>query len=177
VKVVVLAPQAADLQANGARSGEMLEAAREQISELRRSVADAQAAIERLRNENISPAARLKRFVETFAIFFTEQDTLVDPDAAAAGLDELARLLKASGESLRVVGYADESGSPASNRAASRKRADKIVAMLAERGVPREKLALVPRSTLNPIADTGLESARSRRVAFERPFAREFEVR
>jgi outer membrane protein OmpA-like peptidoglycan-associated protein len=163
VKVVVLAPQAADLQADGARSGAHL--------------AEMRVALDRLRAEADAPAAKLRRFIDGFAVFFTEQDTIVDRPAVIAGLDELAALLKATNEGLRVVGYADESGSPASNRAASRKRADKIVSMLVQRGVAREKLALVPRSTFDPIADTGLDAVRSRRVVFERPYAREFDQR
>jgi outer membrane protein OmpA-like peptidoglycan-associated protein len=170
VKVVVLAPQAADLQADGAKAGA-------QLAELQAKVAQAKAAIDQWRSETDAPAARLTRFIETFAVFFTEQDALVDPEAAGKGLDELAALLLTTGENLRVVGYADENGSITANRAASRKRADKIVAMLTARGVPREQLALAPRAAATPIADSGLDAARSRRVVFERPYAREFEVR
>jgi outer membrane protein OmpA-like peptidoglycan-associated protein len=170
VKVVVLAPQAADLQADGARAGVLLQATQAQLDALR-------AELNELRGQIAAPAVKLRRFIESFAIFFTDQDNLVDPAAAAAGLDELAALLKSTGESLRVVGYADETGSPTMNRAISRKRADKVVAMLIDRGVAREKLALAPRSTFNPIADTGLDVARSRRVVFEIPFAHEFDLR
>jgi len=170
VKVVVLAPQAADLQADGARTGA-------QIATLETWLVEARTALDRLRAEADAPAAKLRRFIDGFAVFFTEQDTIVDRATVKAGLDELAALLKTTGESLRVVGYADESGSPSSNRAASRKRADKIVSMLVQRGVAREKLVLVPRSTFDPIADTGLDAARSRRVVFERPYAREFDQR
>jgi len=170
VKVVVLAPQAADLQADGARTGA-------QIATLETWLEEARVALDRLRAEADAPAAKLRRFIDGFAVFFTEQDTIVDRATVKAGLDELAALLKTTGESLRVVGYADESGSPSSNRAASRKRADKIVSMLVQRGVAREKLVLVPRSTFDPIADTGLDAARSRRVVFERPYAREFDQR
>ena len=49
--------------------------------------------------------------------------------------------------------------------------------MLVERGVPREKLALVPRSTLAPIADSSLGVGRSRRVVFEQPYDHEFDIR
>ena len=112
-----------------------------------------------------------------FRRFFHRAGTLVDPAAANAGLDELARLLKSGDEELRVVGYADEVGTPASNRAVSRRRAEKIVAMLVERGVARDRLAIVPRSTLVPIAETGVGAARSRRVAFERAYDGEFGIR
>jgi hypothetical protein len=47
----------------------------------------------------------------------------------------------------------------------------------AERGVARDKLAIVPRSTLAPIAESGVGAARSRRVAFERAYDGEFGIR
>lgn len=177
VKVIVLAPQAEHLQTDGARAGALLQETEAQIETMRAQLNEARAALDALRAKDDAPLTKLRRFIDSFAVFFTDQDNLVDPAATAAGLDELAGLLKASNASLRVVGYADEIGAPAVNRAASRKRADKIVGMLIERGVPRERLVLTPRSTLNPIADTGLEAARSRRVAFEIPFAREFDLR
>jgi outer membrane protein OmpA-like peptidoglycan-associated protein len=86
-------------------------------------------------------------------------------------------LLKSSDEELRVVGYADEVGTAASNRSVSRRRAEKVVAMLVERGVARDKLVIVPRSTLVPIAESGVGAPRSRRVAFERAYDGEFGVR
>jgi outer membrane protein OmpA-like peptidoglycan-associated protein len=167
VKVVVLAPRAADLQTNGERAGARIGSLDEQARETR-------AALELLRD---APAVKLRRLVDSFAIFFTEQDNVVDPAAVLSGIDDLAALLKATGTNLRVVGYSDETGSSSSNRSISRKRADKIVSMLTERGVARDKLAIVPRAALYPIADTGLEAARSRRVAFEIPYAREFDMR
>ncbi len=142
-------------------------------SELERST----ASLDRLRAELGDAPLRLRRLIDRFAVFFTEQETLVDPGAANAGLDELARLLKSSDEELRVVGYADEVGTAASNRAVSRRRAEKVVAMLVERGVARDRLAVVARSTLVPIAETGVGAARSRRVAFERAYDGEFGIR
>ena len=142
-------------------------------SELERSA----ASLDRLRAELGAAPLRLRRLIDHFAVFFTEQETFVDPAAANAGLDELARLLKSSDEEVRVVGYADEVGTAASNRAVSRRRAEKVVAMLVERGVARDRLVIVPRSTLVPIAESGVGASRSRRVAFEHAYDGEFGIR
>ncbi len=163
--VVVLAPASAVAESKQA------------IAQLQSELAQARAALQHLKEEADSAPAKLTRLVENFAVFFNKQDNVVDTAAVDVGLDQLAKLLKSTGESLRVVGYADESGSTILNNAISRQRADKVISMLVERGVSREKLALVPRSTLAPIADSGLGVGRSRRVVFERPFEHEFDIR
>jgi len=178
VQIVALASQTLqDLRAGETRAAATLQEAQAQIESLRGELTEARAAIARLASEHDAPRAKLQRFVETFAIFFTDSDTLLDSAGTAARLDELAALLKESDSGLRVVGYADDIGATVSSRSASRKRADKVVGMLVERGVPRNRLALVSRSTLNPIADSTLDTIRSRRVSFELPYAGEFEVR
>lgn len=177
VSIVALASQTQEMRAGETRAAATLQEAQAQIETLRAELKETRASLDRYLAQDEAPHVKLRRFVETFAVFFTELDTLSNPAATAKGLDELAGLMKASGANLRVVGYADEVGSATLNRAASRKRADKIVSMLVERGVPRQRLALVPRSTLDPIADTEFDAIRSRRVAFELPFAGEFEVR
>lgn len=178
VQIVALASQTAqDLRAGETRAATTLQEAQAQIEALRNELTEARAALDRLTSAHDSARARLQRFIDNFAVFFSESDTIVDPAATAARLDELAALLKASDGGLRVVGYADDVGGTLTNRSASRKRADKIVAMLVERGVPRNRLALVSRATLNPIADSTLDTIRSRRVSFELPYVGEFDVR
>jgi outer membrane protein OmpA-like peptidoglycan-associated protein len=151
--------------------------AQARLARVQSELEQSRASLDRLRAELDAAPPRLHQLIDHFAVFFTEQENLVDPAAANAGLDELARLLKSSGEELRVVGYADEVGTAASNRAVSRRRAEKVVAMLVERGVARDKLAIVPRSTLAPIAESGVGAPRSRRVAFERAYDGEFGIR
>ncbi len=143
------------------------------VAQLQAALTETKSTIDALRAQADGAPAKLQRVIDSFAIFFTEQDALADPVAAGAGLDELAKLLNETGDKLRVVGYADEVGAAGSNRVVSRRRAEKIVAMLVERGVAREKLAAVPRATLVPIADAGV---RSRRVVFERPYDGEFAI-
>jgi outer membrane protein OmpA-like peptidoglycan-associated protein len=147
------------------------------LAQLRSELEQSTASLDQLRAELGAAPLRLRRLIDHFAVFFTEQENLVDPAAANAGLDELARLLKSSDGEVRVVGYADEVGTAASNRAVSRRRAEKVVAMLVERGVARDKLVIVPRSTLVPIAESGVGAPRTRRVEFERAYDGEFGIR
>lgn len=178
VQIVALATQTLqDLRAGETRAAATLQEAQTQIDTLRVELKETRAALDRLTREHDAPRAKLHRFIDNFAVFFSDSDTLLDPAATAASLDALAALLKESDSGLRVVGYADDVGATVSSRSASRKRADKIVAMLVERGVPRNRLSLVSRSTLNPIADAALDTIRSRRVSFELPYAGEFDVR
>jgi outer membrane protein OmpA-like peptidoglycan-associated protein len=147
------------------------------VEELRAELDRTRATLERLVADQDAPRAKLRRYVDSFAVFFTDNDNLLNPAGVDASLDELASLINSSDSGLRVVGYADEVGAQLSNRAISRKRAERVVSMLVARGVPKERLALVSRSTFNPIADSALDKFRSRRVSFEMPYAGEFDVR
>lgn len=138
------------------------------IAALDAALARARAELGSLRALNDRPSTRLHRFMENFAVFFTTQDAFADAAAANAGLDELARLLAASGEGLRVVGYADEVGGPEVNKTVSRQRAEKIVVMLVQRGTPRAKLVISARATLDPIEAGVGGVSHNRRVVFER---------
>lgn len=171
VAVVALATETAHLKAAETRAREILKEARAEIDALRAELKDARAI------SKADARDKLRRLTESFAVFLSERDNIIDPSASEAKLDELAELLKVTGSDLRVVGYAHKAGSAGSNRALSRKRADMIVAKLVERGVPRARLAPVGRATLDPIADADLEKSRSRRVVFEIPFDGEFDVK
>jgi outer membrane protein OmpA-like peptidoglycan-associated protein len=149
------------------------------IASLDAALAQTRGELAELRAQNNTAAMRLRRFTEHSAIFFTTLDNLADPVAAGVALDALAQLLEATGEGLRVVGYADEVGTQGLNHSVSRQRAEKVVAMLVERGVAREKLSIAARSTFAPIADASLGGVamRNRRVVFERLYDGELDAR
>lgn len=174
ISIVALASQTEEMAAGETRAAQTLRDALNQLDALRADLAATRAALDA---QAASPQAKLRKFVESFAVFFSDRDNLVDAPATLARLAELADLVKASGVGLRVVGYADEAGAVLNNRALSRKRAEKVIDLLVERGAPRERLALTPRGALNPIADAGLDAARSRRVVFELPYAGEFDLK
>ena len=117
-----------------------------------------------------APNARATLFagIDRVAIFFTTQDDFVSPTAADAHLDAIAALLKQTGESIRIVGYADDTGGAPLNAENSRKRAAKVTRLLIERGVSADKIVAVARSAQMPIADAASpQHARNRRVTFE----------
>ncbi len=102
------------------------------------------------------------------AIFFTTLDDFVSPEQANAHLDAIAAALTRTGEGIRVVGYADDTGGPTLNAENSRKRAAKVTRLLIERGVRPNKIVSVARAAQLPIADAGSPGhARNRRVTFE----------
>jgi outer membrane protein OmpA-like peptidoglycan-associated protein len=102
------------------------------------------------------------------AVFFTAQDDFVNPEMANARLDAIASALKQSGEGIRVVGYADDTGGAPLNAANSNKRAAKVARLLVERGIPADKIVAVARAAQMPIANSASpQHARNRRVTFE----------
>ena len=79
--------------------------------------------------------------------FFFNLNTAHLTDASQMlNLDELARVAKKYGLSLRVTGAADSStGTPVLNGSLSTSRADYIVAELKKRGIPIERIVKVSR--------------------------------
>lgn len=170
VSVVALARETADLKAREKRARETLKQAQAEIDALRAELKEAHAASGGARE-------KLRRLTQSFAVFFDKRNEILDPSATDARLDELAELLKSTGSNLRVVGFADEAGSSAFNRALSRKRAEKVVALLVARGAPRVRLAAVGRGAANAIGESEVDKSRGRRVIFEIPFEHEFDVK
>ena len=92
-----------------------------------------------------------------------------DLNLAAAGpyVDRVAMLLKTkTAKKVSVEGHADNQGSDQSNQVLSEARAKSLMAAIAERGVPTERLAMVGYSFKRPIASNATEEGRklNRRV-------------
>jgi outer membrane protein OmpA-like peptidoglycan-associated protein len=114
-----------------------------------------------------TPHVQLLDAIAGVAIFFTKDDEFVNPDAANAHLEAIAAKLAGSGEGLRVVGYADNTGAPSLNVENSSKRAARVARLLIERGAPAGKVIAVARAAQTPIADANSpQHARNRRVTF-----------
>jgi len=115
-----------------------------------------------------SPHEQFLNAIAGVAIFFTAQDDFVNPETASSRLDAIAAAMKQSGDGIRVVGYADDTGGAVLNATNSNKRAAKIARLLIERGVAAEKIVAVARSAQMQIADAASsQHARNRRVMFE----------
>jgi outer membrane protein OmpA-like peptidoglycan-associated protein len=139
----------------------------EQLARLGEQYAGMQSVIE-------SPAARLDRFMTSAAVFFGDGDQFLDSAQAAQQLQELAGLLEGNDLRIRIVGYADESGTESANRLLAHKRAEQVQKHLASLGVDLSRLFLVSRSASMPITDkVGAANGGNRRVTFENVFQTE----
>lgn len=120
-----------------------------------------------------SPQEQLVRWVQSHAIFFSNEATYREPAETERHLDELAALLARTGTVLRVVGYTDDLGTAARNSGISTDRAAKVRQALLDRGVSANRLVAVGRPNgPNLSATTGLNSP-NRRVEFEVAFEQE----
>ncbi len=140
---------------------EQAHATQGRLEELQKWQADRQA-------EHDSPTAQLERLASSTVIRFGDEDDFLDAEQARRDLVALAWALKASGGSLRVVGYTDSHGSAPMNRHLSRIRAKAVIDALVGEGVEAEKLVAVGRAAEAPIAgESGADRRRNRRVIFE----------
>ena len=95
----------------------------------------------------------------TFAVFFTEDSTVLDSPAQ----DIVGRAAEASkqfpGLTVNVAGYADRNGTPAATASLSKARADAVFAQLVADGVPPGR---IKRTSSAAPADSspGVESRR-----------------
>ncbi|MBB3609911.1 OmpA family protein [Rhizobium sp. BK602] len=121
-----------------------------------------------------SPAQRLGRFLATTAIFFGKGDEFVDVGEAERQIGQLAALLSGNDLRIRIVGYADESGSEQSNKVLAGKRAEAVAQRLKALGIEPARLFVVSRSAAMPISDRmDAGGSANRRVAFENVFQTE----
>ncbi|WP_426439320.1 OmpA family protein [Bradyrhizobium genosp. P] len=122
-----------------------------------------------------SPAARLDRFIASTAVFFTNNsDEFLDNDQAEQQIRELAGLLANNDLRVRIVGYADQSGTEGTNRTLGRKRAEQVTRRLTALGVEPSRLILVSRAATMPITDRlDTTVGGNRRVSFENVYRAE----
>ncbi len=124
------------------------------------------ARIDRLR-----PPTALETFelmIRSSAIFFENGVDLRDAALARTVLDRLAKQMRDVPDVLvRVVGYTDERGGQALNSGLAQQRADRVVQMLAERGIASNRLVSVGRLTGKDLSRSTGPSSTNRRVEFE----------
>ncbi|RZT92677.1 outer membrane protein OmpA-like peptidoglycan-associated protein [Advenella incenata] len=77
-------------------------------------------------------------------------------------LDQYAQQLKASGKSVQLVGFADESGSEPGNETLSKRRAESVKAYLILRGVQAQHIQADGQGTQAPVADNTTEAGRAK---------------
>jgi outer membrane protein OmpA-like peptidoglycan-associated protein len=84
-------------------------------------------------------------------------------------LDRLATEARGCPASIRIEGYTDSIGAPALNRHLSEQRAAAVMAALAMRGVPQQRLEFSGYGADRPVADNASAAgrARNRRIEFK----------
>ncbi len=173
------------IAADPAAAGASLAMVRTEIDDLRRSTTltgDALSTIDRKAGNAAQalrvlrdPARLLAQWIDTNAIFFTIGSEYAAPSGANAALDALAaHLARAPDRPLRVIGYADATGSPDTNLRAATARAATVATALETRGIPTERLIVLGRTgsetAISPRNGTG---SPNRRVQFELGFVGE----
>ena len=116
-----------------------------------------------------SPFARLRSWTDKNAVFFTKDNDLRDPEQAGRQLRDLARLLAAAPQDVRVsaIGYSDPSGGLVTNRRISQSRAEYIVDELKKLGVPGQRVVAIGRANEKLLSLATGDNSDNRRVEFE----------
>lgn len=112
-----------------------------------------------------TPRARLFAAIAGRAIFFKPNEATTDDPNLAATLGPIAAVLRETGLALRIVGYADPSGTAVTNRRIARERAEFVSSLLQQQGVPARQLISISRPYSPVEADKVQEQ--DRRVTFE----------
>ena len=83
-------------------------------------------------------------------------------------LDRLAQQINENGKRVRLVGFADESGTTPLNEVLSKRRAESVKAYLILRGVPADRIQTEGQGVQAPVADNATQQGRAqnRRVEF-----------
>ena len=115
-----------------------------------------------------SATGRLSIWTDRNAVFFTRDNNLRDPELAGRKLKNLATLLAAAPEGVRVsaIGYSDPSGSTELNRRISQRRAEFIVDELKRLGAPGGRLVAVGRASDKLLSQATGDDSDNRRVEF-----------
>jgi outer membrane protein OmpA-like peptidoglycan-associated protein len=118
----------------------------------------------------MSPRERLAAWARDNAIFFGEGANYRDSAAAERALGELAELIKATEDTVRVAGYTDERGGQTRNTPLAQSRAQRVVDDLVALGVPRGRLISVGRANGPDLSPDIGPTSPNRRVEFEPTF-------
>jgi len=130
--------------------------------------------LEELRDAmNATPRKLLADWAREHAFFFTNGTDFRNERLAELRLDELARLINAASGIVRIVGYTDERGPQTRNNTLSIQRADKVVAGLVARNVPRDRLVTAGRAATQDMSTAVGETSPNRRVEVHLGFADE----
>ncbi len=119
-----------------------------------------------------NPVRQLDDWVRSNAIFFTSGAEYASASDAEQALDTLAgHLARVPGRPLRVIGYADDTGSLETNRRVATERARIVTGALEARGISADRLIALGRAgPETAISSRNGPGSPNRRVQFELAF-------
>lgn len=110
---------------------------------------------------------QLDTFTRFNAVFFANGTDFLDEAIASRTADQLIALALKTDALIRVVGYTDERGTAQANAGLAQARADRVASLLADRGLPRDRIVAVGRQQgLDLSRSIGVGSS-NRRTVFE----------
>ncbi len=144
------------------------------VGPLQQQVVDLRTRLDGLKIPAMTARERLDGWARANAVFFLNGTDFRDDAGTIRALDELTRLLSDTREVIRIIGYTDErGGQSAANVALGNARAERVAVLLADRGVPRDRLIVLSRPNGNDIARQAGPGTANRRVEFEVGFVNE----
>jgi outer membrane protein OmpA-like peptidoglycan-associated protein len=139
-----------------------------EVIAVKTAVAALEPSLEELRRRLDDPLLQLATRVETDAVFFNVETSILNRAQTEKLVADVARLALAAGTDLRVIGYTDPLGTLESNRVLAAERARIVADLLVKSGFPRERLILVARPDGPRISDVASVDGQSdRRVDIE----------
>lgn len=139
-----------------------------EVIAVKTAVAALEPSLEELRRRLDDPLLRLATRIETDAVFFNVETSILNRAQTEKLVADVARLALAADTDLRVIGYTDPLGTLESNRVLAAERARIVADLLVKSGFPRERLILVARPDGPRISDVASVDGQSdRRVDIE----------
>ena len=128
-----------------------------------------QADPARIEAENRSLFDMLPPAPQRYTVYFNRGETALTPESQVILDEALAAAAARNGGEIVVTGYTDTVGTLEGNDNLSRRRAQEVRQMLADRGFPAYRIQAVGRGKRNLIVPTpdDVEEPRNRRVTIE----------
>lgn len=128
-----------------------------------------QADPARIEAENRSLFDMMPPAPQRYTVYFNVGETALTPESQLILSEALAAAAARNGGEIVVTGYTDTVGSVESNDDLSRRRAEEVGQMFANRGFPASRIHAVGRGERNLLVETANEvpEARNRRVTIE----------
>jgi outer membrane protein OmpA-like peptidoglycan-associated protein len=156
-------------RAEQAATADLLRQTNERLAAAEARLDELAARLDAPRARREASREKLAAAIDGLAVYFDGAKPVLPPDLGPR-LDALAAVLRESGLSIGLVGYANDTANAAKSRAVASQRAEAVARLLVERGVDPDKIAAAGRVGAEPARTATRETLeRNRRVVFEAP--------